>query len=367
MSSHSLIHIVAALMLIMMPLQGWCQKADSTSTQWSYDLKGSAFIRDAEFFMPFAKGYTASGFLFEPTAMLTLSKDFSVRGGVRMLGVAGTDGLYRWAPIFSIYYCPNDFMQITMGTLDVSHGHFAGDPIYDPERWYFDYQENGLQILNYTSHWIGDTWVDWEHFLEPWTPDQERFTLGSHQIVMLNTFGSDFNIWIPLVFSGSHRGGQFSTLDTCIETLFNESIGIQAIWNSTHGERRIMVPLYFFQNKSPQGEQHTPFTNGWGAYPQLSLTLRNQKNEACITLGYWYGDHYLSARGGRLYDSYGWFKPQAVSPIRRMITAKVEWVNKPLRWGTFAMDAIGYYDWDLKAFDFTIGMKLSFEQRGRWK
>ncbi len=348
-----------------MPLQAWCQKADSTQCRWSYELNGAAFIRDAEFFMPFAKGYTASGFLFEPTARLSLSKDFTIRGGVRMVGVTGTEGLYQWAPIFGIDYRPNDFMQITMGTLDASHGHFAGDPIYDPERWFFEHQENGLQILNYTKHWIGDTWVDWEHFLEPWTPDQERFTLGSHQIVMLRPYDSDFNVWLPVVFSGSHRGGQFSTLDTCIETLFNESIGLQAIWLSARGEKRIIVPFYFFQNKSPEGERYTPYEHGWGVYPQLSLALKSNKNEVCMTLGYWYGDHYLSARGSRLYDSYGWFKPGSVSPIRQMITAKAEWINKPLRLGTFAMDAIGYYDWELNTLDFVIGMKLSFTHRGR--
>jgi hypothetical protein len=67
-----------------------------------------------------------------------------------------------------------------------------------------------------------DTWLHWEDLLEPWQPKQERFSLGSSHLLILGEglCHGRMTVSLPLSFLGSHRGGQFSSLDTCIQSLF---------------------------------------------------------------------------------------------------------------------------------------------------
>lgn len=351
---------------------------DNYDERLSLNLDAATFVRDAEFFMPFAKGYTAAGFWCEPTLSYFLyNNEVQIRGGVRMVGVSGTEGLYQWRPILSITYNPNSWAEFTLGTLPsrsqaqtrskqalLSSRHNAGDPIYDPERWFYREQEDGMQIVTHTRYWESDTWLNWEHFLEPWTADQERFTLGSSHRIKFSPNNNLFNVSIPMVFSGSHRGGQITTLDTCIETLFNESIGLQFDFYptnriSTPPIATVLLPCYFFQNNSHTVQ--TTYQQGWGFYPQVVLTKEygNSRNTVSLNMGYWYGYQYYSARGSAMFNSSSPFDPYYCDPYRNMVTAKVAFQHRMPKF-SFMFDAEGYYDIMLAKFDFVVGLSMEF-------
>lgn len=363
-----------ALVLLVL-LAGWSVKAQEKSENDALRLEVDAttFFRDAEYFMPFTKGYTISGFRLTPVLHYLMPSDkFFAKAGVMLTGVAGTEGLWKVEPVLTLRYVPSSRFVIQMGTLDGSDQHYLDAPMYDPERYFIDYKEDGLQLMWAGDHWMSDTWVNWETFLEPWTADQERFTLGSNNILLFSL--GRHELQIPLVFMGSHRGGQFTALDTCIETLFNEQVGLDLQLVKKEGyDGSFAFSAFFFQNQSP--EPHTMFNKGWGVYPRAKVGLSSPegRRSGSVTLGYWYGDRYQSARGSWLYQSVSWHKADFSQPVRRMITGSVTFVQMgksstrssaatSASWN-LSLSADAYYDLDLKKTDFAIGLIMNFKCR----
>ena len=348
--------------------------ADAQDDRLAFDLDATTFVRDAEFFLPYVKGYTACGFRLTPSLCYKANGRTRLRGGVMLTGVAGTQGLWKVEPVFAIDYTPRPWLTLTMGTIEGSTAHLLGEPMYDKERWFYDYKEDGMQVRTSTRRWQSDTWLNWEHFLEPWTADQERFTLGSrHEFVLLGEEEDRWYLSVPLAFMGSHRGGQFSTLDTCIETLFNESVGLEAqLPVADRAVLRADMPFYFFQNNSP--EQHTAFSDGWGCHPRLTFSFSTQPIRSWwqrpveaghrfeLGIGYWYGHHYQSARGSYMYQGVSWFDTAFCAPERHLLTVSVDYEHE-FEAITFAIDATAYYDPDCRKADFVFGVVLRFKQR----
>ncbi len=382
MMNHKILLVILLALLPAVPLSAQTsdaeasqRRADVSSTdRLAFDLDAVTFLRDAEFFLPYVKGYTACGFRFTPLLRYRANARTTLRGGVMLTGVAGTEGLWKAEPVFAIDYTPRPWITLTMGTIEGSTAHLLGEPMYDPERWFFDYKEDGLQLRTTTRRWRSDTWLNWEHFLEPWTPDQERFSLGSrHEWVPLGEEQDRWYLSVPFSFLGSHRGGQFSTLDTCIETIFNEHLGIKAqLPVADRAVLRADMPFYFFQNKSP--EPHTAFTHGWGCHPQLIFGFSSQSAQSWwqeplaaghrfeLGVGYWYGHHYQSARGSYMYQSVSWFDTAFCAPERHMITVTADYEHE-FEALTFVLDATAYYDPDCRKTDFVFGVILRLKQR----
>lgn len=352
---------------------GWLQ--DSILPRGlGWEVSATTFFRDAEFFLPETEGYTASGFRLEPSLRYGICEEAQIRGGLIVTALAGTEGLWKVEPALAIDYQPSSSVRLTMGTLEGSLHHRLGEPMYDRERWYYDYKEDGLQILTHTSHWSSDTWLNWEHFLEPWTPDQERFTLGTSQeitILHLNEEGDKEpnRIVVPLAFTGSHRGGQFSTLDTCIETLFNESVGLRLEAGKKH---RLVaeLPCFFFQNMSPHNERHTAYEQGYAFYPQLKYRGRFGKSrlhEIDGAIGYYKAHQYLSPRGSYLFQCVSWSDPNFAVPDREMATAALSYHQRISEHFFLSLDSQFYYDLDLEKLDFAIGLAMRFDISGQKK
>ena len=341
---------------------------DSISSKHLFlDIDANAFLRDAEYFLPYTKGYTVAGYRLSPTLRYHINDRAAIRGGAMMTSVADVDGRFQVRPILSFDYQACKWMRLVMGTIYGSTNHLLGEPMYDRERWYYDYKEDGLQILTKTVHWESDTWLNWEQFLEPWTAEQERFTLGSrHEFQLLKTRNSNY-LMLPLSFVGSHRGGQFSSLDTCIETLFNESLALRWETRCLDGSFiAIEAPFYFYQNMSPEGERFTPFTNGWGLHPNLQIQdndffrAKNSHNNLYLQLGYWYGDGYISPRGSYLFQSVSWHNPEFAQKIRHLCTADIAFEHEYKDF-ILNLNAQFYYDPDHKALDLAFGVLMHWK------
>ncbi|MBQ9473895.1 MAG: hypothetical protein IJU81_05755 [Bacteroidales bacterium] len=324
--------------------------------------------------MPFTKGYTASGFRLQPTVnYLSTDSNVTISAGVLLTGIAGVDGLWKVQPVVTIDYRPARWVELTMGTLHGSLEHKMPAPLYNPERWIYSYQENGLQIRTATKHWESDTWVDWEHFLEPWTPDQERFTLASrHLLTLLGDADGKCMLQLPAAFSGSHRGGQFTTLDTCIETLMNEYAGLSLSYNACKTTTLTAeAPIFLYQNLSPT--PHTHYLNGYALYPSLVMNISlparaagdksRATKELTLRLGFWQAHHYQSARGSYLYQCVSWHDPLFQTPERHMLTADIAATAKQRGGLGITLNASIYHDLDLKKTDMVIGLAMQIAPR----
>lgn len=335
---------------------------DTVTGALSCDIDATTFFRDAEFFMPFTKGYTASGFRLAPALRYNINDKASIRGGVLFTGIAGSTGLWKVEPIVTLRYQPTQWLRLTMGTIDGNLCHHLDEPLYNRERWVYDYKEDGLQIQTHTRHWESDTWLDWEHFLEPWTPDQEQFTLGTRQ--QFRFHGDNWSVQLPFSFLGTHRGGQFSTLDTCIETLFNGSAGLGCGYRNDRFALDLTLPAYFYKKATSAPETHLPFDQGWGIYPQLSGTLTLPQFSIHLVCGYWYGHHFISSRGSHLFQSTSWFDPNFCQAERHLATFDIS-ISHCYRQLDFAIDAQFYYDPDHRKLDLAVGIAMRFNKSWR--
>lgn len=343
------------------------------SNNWSRGLDVTTFMRDAEFSLPYTRGYTALGFFAKPYFSFQKGERAKLTLGALLAGAAGYDGLHSWKPIVRMDYKPIETLKIVMGSIDGGLSHRLYEPMLDRERFIFDHQEEGMQILYQDS--IGglslnsDTWINWEDLLEPWQPKQERFTMGtSNDLGLFDTRLSDimaFRMSVPFSFLGSHRGGQFTSLDTCIQSLFNESVGLRIQFSYMYSSWSLDAPFFFYQDISPQ--KWMAFDNGWGVWPQLtfgtswgSCRSGSHKYQLLAQAGYWYGHQYVAPRGSYLFQGVSWHKSYYTAPERSMVTAKLAWEDQYLKVFSMGVDVECYYDLMEKGMDIAFGLYMRY-------
>lgn len=341
---------------------------------WHVGVDVTTFMRDAEFSLPYTRGYTALGYFVQPYAIRRINQFADVTLGVKLAGAAGYDGIHSWHPVVSFNYRPSDRLLIVMGTINGGLAHGLYEPMYDRERWIYDHQEEGMQIRWCGRAFRSDTWINWEDLLEPWQPKQERFTMGSsNQLALIRHQwgGSQVQVSLPFSFLGSHRGGQFTSLDTCIQSLFTESVALR-ISLSRASAVTLDAPFFFYQDISPT--KCMAFDNGWGFWPQISAsvpmgfsTCKNGERirfampmRLVLQAGYWIGHQYIAPRGSYLFQSVSWHKPNLTAPDRQMATARVaiDWQHG----NAFHMglDSEFYYDLQQRGLDIAFGMYMRY-------
>lgn len=311
--------ILAIAFFALFPLLSRSQVSDSNS-HLTVHVDAEGFFYDAEYGTPFAKGYTVTGFRLSPTLVYDINERAQLRVGFNSILFAGMDSLYLLRPSLSLLYTPVPWLSFVAGTLLDDNHHQLPAPVIDPARHIFNYQEDGIQILTDTRIWNSETWLDWTHYLVPWTPDQELFTMGSrHEFVLLHfayqnrdhttpstLFSRHFIAFLPVHFMASHRGGEVKTIDTNTVTTFNEKVGLRFEYSFKHKEKSINffaldLPFYFYHldNKVDHG--------GKAFYPSISYCWSrlnpNSQFSIFTSLGFWHGDHYFSALGSPLFWS----------------------------------------------------------------
>lgn len=317
---------------------------------WHWGAEATTFLRDAAFALPYTVGYTATGFFLDPYLQYTMKQQVRLTAGVHLAGVAGCDGLRKWQPLVRMEYLPVPEVRLVMGTLYGPLSHRMYEPMLDRERYIYDHQEEGVQLRVNTRRFWSDTWLHWENLLEPWQADQERFTLATSNNLRVTRWMS-----VPFCFLGSHRGGQFSALDTCIESLFNESVGVRFDWPlRQRGRIMIEIPCFWYQDISP--EKWQAFDNGWAVWPQLSGEFGLDGWKLMGSAGWWHGHQWVAPRGSYLFQSVSWRSRDLVFPDREMVTLHASAEYGPWEQFSVGVDAEGYYDLREKGFDFVFGL-----------
>ena len=351
---------------------------------WLIGVDAATFLRDAEFSLPYTRGYTATGFFVTPYAKHLIGRDAQMTFGVHLAGVAGSEGIRQWKPMVRMEYKPHDNVRLVMGSLYGALAHGLFEPMLDRERYIYDHYEEGMQILAQIPivGWLGlttDTWLHWEELLEPWQMTQERFALGSSNELLLwgwaRSTQQGVTLSMPFSFLGTHRGGQFSALDTCIESLFNENVGLRV--NVSLGRSSALaldVPVFFYQDISPRKCQQ--YDNGWGMWPQVSCDFPLPSRvpvcpsddrphwrrgwKMLLQAGYWYGYQFIAPRGSYLFQSVSWHKKDFAAPEREMVTGKVALENGYTGKFALGLDAEFYYDLRERAMDLAFGVYMRY-------
>ena len=359
------------------------------------DIDAVGFFYDAEYATRMAKGYTVAGFRLSPALAYGINERAQLRIGFNATAFAGLDSLYRLRPTLSLVYVPTKWLTLIAGTIYGSHTHRLDAPVYDPSRWIFNYQEDGLQILTKTKIWNSDTWLDWQHYLTPWTPDQERFTMGTSHIFRIAKLNYEKEVWsgcdldkynqlgwqfnLPIHFIASHRGGELKTIDTNTVTTFNERIGLQIKHSFANALRpsfhtiRFDISVYNYHLEDRDLDRP-----GQAFYSTLSYEWMHWNKQQMAdwavraAVGFWHGNHYFSAFGDPRFWSHTAYAslhvPQSTNnggySIYNLLTftLSAEHEFKGLNLG-LQVDACYNPDHSKNSTDFLFGFYMRFKER----
>ncbi len=329
----------------------------------------TTFARDAEYFLPYTKGYTALGFNLNPTLSYRHNRALTATIGVHLMAYAGDHTHIREIlPIVRLEYSPAPWIRIVGGTLYGNLCHGLYEPMLGFDRYYKSNQENGMQAFAQTKHWQSELWCNWEDFIIPGSDFQEKFTFGWVNNFKITPFADTTTAFeIPLHLMMNHRGGQFDAVkDTCLETLANIATGLSFRCETARTRTKVEVPFFIFSNRSDEQHIHTKYQKGWGVYPQVSVQNNHPKHHWQANIGFWYGDKFISGRGSYLFQSRSYFDETFQTRYRKMATAKASYCLNHI----FGFEFQAYYDVAEKSTDYAAGIYLLFDKNFKihsWK
>ena len=269
---------------------------ENDTSKLSLKIRANTFFKNNEYFGDFIKGYTLIGYMLQPELFYRPIKKLEISLLWNVLQYSGYDKFSDYKPYFRIKYSPTPKFSIIIGRMDGNVAHRLIEPIYNPERYFLNNIENGLQFNYQSTHYNGDLWLNWEKFLlwnDPW---QERLTVGHKSEFLLNPM-SKTKVSIAGEFLVSHRGGQIDLCDDPVQTLENGAIGFEI----RRTQKNVSYSYYskFAQYHAIDPTPDVPYIDGYGIYNKLFIKFYNFG----FICGHWWGDMFMNFRGDPLFSS----------------------------------------------------------------
>ena len=277
------------------------------------------FIKNNEYSGEFAKGETYIGYLATPKLVYYPSSDFRIEAGIRLQKYSGLSGYSESEPVFTIHYQTNDRLSFNLGSLNQEDNHHLHEALFEPERYFTDKAENGLQILYKSPFLKAETWINWEKFIFQNDPFNEVFSFGFVADLLLSNPESDYSLSIPMQILFTHRGGEIDASNKNKQTVRNLVAGFsfeKTIHNSRFKNYGFEILHLQFRDNSSVKE----FVFGEGSAFHFRLGGSTQHSD--IKLGYWRGHKFNSARGSALFQSMSIVDNSYVKARREMFTGK---------------------------------------------
>ncbi|GAA5026588.1 hypothetical protein GCM10011506_12330 [Marivirga lumbricoides] len=275
-------------------------KDTTLETPFSFTLRTLAFNKNNEYFNTIVKGYTLFGYRITPAVGWQINKQVKVEGGVFLQKDFGNNQLTYAIPFLAILYDWRN-SQLLLGNINGSVHHRQIEPLEDFERLLYDVPESGIQYIYKKKKIFADFWINWERMIYTNSPFQERVSGGLVSTYDLHKDEND-HLQFHYQFRAYHKAGQIdSVFDEPLVTRFNNSLGLsyEKKWNNHlfKGYKWEGHYVHFLDNSN---SFELPYIQGYGYY--LNGTLKTKLGD--FMLSYWYGDHFYSYKGGRIYQSY---------------------------------------------------------------
>ena len=335
------------------------QHIDSTKSKiLSFQFESFSYIKNNEYFLKVADGYTLFGNIFAPKLTYQPAPNVQIEGGIFARKDFGNTAFSSIQPIFTVKI-QKDSSQFLFGNLEGHLNHRLIEPLLNFERVILNRQETGLQYTKRKKNTFFDAWIDWQKMIYSGSNFKEEIFAGlswNKKIISK----PNFYLSIPYQITFQHRGGQ-TTRDTGqVITNNNTAVGLEAEWKFRGFVQKIKTQNYlvgFQQNAN----YHRYFKSGYGVY--LNLTAETKLLN--LMLSYWKSSGYLSDAGGDLYQSVGrTFRYGNVVEKDRnilIIRAMKDWEILDNLTLTFRFEP--YFDFNNKAFEHSESLFLSYRQR----
>ncbi len=353
--------------------------SESDSNRLFLKFANSNFVKDNEYFNNIVEGYTLIGYWLTTRLEYHPSPRSSVEGGIHLLKFAGRDNYFKVLPVFTFSQQITPGIQIVLGTLKSAGNHNMPEPLLDPERFYFDQVEDGVQFLFKTKRFNSDVWLSWDNFIWYGDSGQERLTFGASAEYEIFK-NSEFRLSLPLHTIFTHRGGQINRPKQSIETIMNLGSGIYLDYkndgNLFRGFR--FRPEFFLYGKltsdplkvyngswvsdprtSAGWAEYPTINNGWAVYPNILFF----EGPFLLKLSYWYSDKFYGPKGEAIYQSVSTVTPGYVENNRSLAIGKLGYSKHLGKSILLTTGFEGYYDTNEKIFDYNISINICFNQK----
>lgn len=335
------------------------QHIDSTkSKQLSFQFESFSYIKNNEYFLKVADGYTLFGNSFAPKFIFQPAPNVQIEGGIFGRKDFGNTAFTSVQPIFSVKI-QQDSAQFLFGNLEGHLNHQLIEPLLNFERVILNRQETGLQYTKRKRNTFFDSWIDWQKMIYQGSDFKEEIFAGfSWNKKLYNS--KNFSFSIPAQVTFQHRGGQ-TTRDTGqVITNINTAIGFEAEWRMKGFLQKVKLQNYFVGYRQ-NSNYHLFFPDGSGAY--LNLTAETKLIN--LMFSYWNSTGYQSDAGGDLYQSVGrTFNYGKVTEKYRnilIVRAMKDWKILDNLFLTFRFEP--YFDFNNKVFEHSESLFLSYRQR----
>lgn len=268
--------------------------------KWAFRFYLHTFFKNNEYFGDFVKGYTLTGFHLCPQLTYNYNSMLKIQVIWNILKYNGYDNFSEYKPYARIVFRPKKCFSVICGYLEGNIRHKLTEPIYNPERYYTDNIENGLQFLvNKPHRYDGDTWLNWEKFILWGDPWQEQLTFGHHsdfQVIHNKSFSAGLSGELLI----SHQGGQIDATNEKVQSLENGGLGVffRKVGSvDSRSFRFFSVESFFLQFHCIDPTPSIPYLDGYAIYNKAFLKFSNFG----LTLGDWYANRFINFRGDKLF------------------------------------------------------------------
>lgn len=333
-----------------------------------FELRNSNFLRDNEYFGEIVEGYTLMGFWIQPSLSYQITETSNLKVGTHFLKFSGRDAFYKIEPYLVFEQQLSENLKLFLGSLDNDKGHMLPEPVFDPERYYHQKVDNGIQFLYNGTSVKSDHWLSWDKFIYYGDSAQEQLTAGSSNVFSIIN-NENIALSVPLFALFTHRGGQINRPKKPIETLINCGSGVDFRVNTNAlliKSINISPNAYYYKKNT--SVQSQPFNDGWAFHPSVQLV----NNFSYLNFAWWHSNHFIGPRGEAIYQSVSTVEPelptdvnlQSTYPKRNLFIAKVGYFKTFANCVQLNAGFEGYYDNKQKLFDYNFSVHLNYT--GQW-
>jgi hypothetical protein len=352
------------------------QVSEGSETQYrdlSLRIKSITFVKDNEYFnnigspsLPgitdkslWVEGYTLIGFYFQPELVYSPSEKVTIRAGTHFLKYSGSEKFSQIKPVFSTTLQLFDHTSLTIGSLSGSDRHRLFDPLFNSERLYTDYSEDGFQVTTSTNHLFSDNWLSWENFIVKGDSVREIFTTGESFKYTSSPVADFLQFEVPVQLQLKHFGGQISNFPEHVETYYNLATGLRInIGKAGRKYGRADIEFLQFLNGEFPGKPVSGITHGNASWYRFHYTYK------AIYFGmyFWKSHNFFAPNGNSIYGSVIDTRSNYVVPDRKIITNSVYLTFMPESYLELFAGMDTYYDVCLKRMDWSFMVHLNFDK-----
>lgn len=323
----------------------------------NFRLRSTAYFKNNEYKNPFLTGSSLIGIFLEPSLVYHPDAKTTISAGAFLLKYQGEDKFDRVVPTLSLQYDATDHFTLIFGTINGTINHNLIEPLQDFENYLTDNYENGLELLWNYPQFRSDLWLNWEQFLKPGDPFQERFTAGSNSTFLL--FDSKrFQITAPFSTIFRHMGGETDATNLPASTRVNLVEGLRLNWQVSHSfVKSLGVAQNYveFLEIHPRDQVKIPY--GHGSYSRFFLDTKMGSFE----VGYWKAHNFISSHGMPIFMSVSQKDPLFLQSDREMLVFKYQFERDLTRYLKIALRLEPYYHFDTGRIDHSWSIYLMLD------